>query len=107
MLFRSMSFSIVLNSSNYFTNTNNQVVVYSYDFTNMEQGRYEVQFSYRGKQNHLNGNDLALVYIDFGGFRKVFEAELVFFALRATPNVEELISAGVKVPAPHKSLVAP
>lgn len=69
-----MSFSIVLNSNNFFENLNNQQITYSYDFTNMEEGKYEVTFSYRGQQNHLNGNDLALVYVDFGAYRRVFEA---------------------------------
>lgn len=69
-----MSFSIVLKSTNYWENTNNQTVVYSYDFTNMEEGKYEVAFSYRGKQNHIDSTDLALINVDFGGFRRVFNA---------------------------------
>lgn len=69
-----MSFSIVLNSTVHFENTNNQTVVYSFDYTNMEEGKYEVAFSYRGKQNHLNGGDLCLVNIDFGSFDRVFRA---------------------------------
>lgn len=61
-----MSFSIVLNSTNNYSNTNNHEVIYSYDFTNMEEGKYEVAFSYRGKQNHLDSTDLCLVNADFG-----------------------------------------
>lgn len=69
-----MSFSIVLNSTNNYSNTNNHEVEYSYDFTNMEEGKYEVAFSYRGKQNHLDSTDLCLVNADFGAFRRVFNA---------------------------------
>jgi hypothetical protein len=69
-----MSFSIVLNSAIYLENSNNQIVEYAYDFTNMEEGKYEVTFTYRGQQNHLDSTDLCLVYVDFGTSRNVFRA---------------------------------
>jgi hypothetical protein len=73
-----MSFSIVFNSLYPYEEViagNNADLIYQYDFTNMEQGIYEVSFSYRGKQNVLNSTDLCLVYVDFGAFRSVFEAK--------------------------------
>lgn len=72
-----MSFSVVLNSRSPYEEVvsgNNNDLIYQYDFTNMEQGIYEVSFSYRGEQNHLDSTDLALVYVDFGAYRSVFQA---------------------------------
>lgn len=69
-----MSFNIVMNSAIALENTNNQYAVFAYDFTNMEDGQYEVSFTYRGQQNHLDSTDLALVQIDMGATRNVFRA---------------------------------
>lgn len=72
-----MSFSIVLNSLYPYEEINagnNAELIYQYDFTNMEEGKYEVSFSYRGEQNHLDSTDLALVYVNFGAYRNVFQA---------------------------------
>lgn len=71
-----MSFSVVLNSLYNYEEVGTGVadIIYQYDFTNMEQGTYEVSFSYRGEQNHLDSTDLCLVYVDFGAFRDVYEA---------------------------------
>ena len=69
-----MSFSIFMNSAISLENTNNQNVTYTYDFSNMEEGKYEVSFTYRGQQNHLDSTDLALVYINFGTAPNVFRA---------------------------------
>lgn len=72
-----MSFSIVLNSLTPFEEViagNNAVLNYQYDFTNMEDGKYEVSFSYRGTLNHLDSTDLCLVYVNFGAYRSVFQA---------------------------------
>lgn len=73
-----MSFSIVLNSFYPYEEVvagNNADLIYQYDFTNMEQGIYEVSFSYRGEQNHLDSTDLCLVNVDFGAYRSVFQAK--------------------------------
>jgi hypothetical protein len=67
-----MSFSIVLNSAIYLSATNTQTVEYAFDFTTMEEGEYEVSFTYRGLQNHLDSTDLCLVYADFGTSRNIF-----------------------------------
>jgi hypothetical protein len=63
-----------MNSAISLENDNNQYAVFAFDFTNMEDGEYEVSFTYRGQQNHLDSTDLALVQIDMGAVRNVFSA---------------------------------
>jgi len=71
-----MSFSIVLNPSNYYSKEGlyAQNVTYAYDFTNMPEGKYELTFSFRGLMNHLSGDDLALVYVNFGTSGNIYQA---------------------------------
>ena len=61
-----MSFTVSMISTSSYSNSANNDVEYAYDFTNMEEGQYEVSFTYRGGQNHLDSTDLALVYVDWG-----------------------------------------
>ena len=61
-----MSFSLLLNSHSYYSQANaNGDTTYAVNFTNYPEGKYNLTFSYYGEQNHLNGTDLANVYVSF------------------------------------------
>lgn len=61
-----MSFSLLLNSSSYFSQANAcGDTTYAVNFTNYPEGKYNLTFSYWGLQNHLDGTDGANLYVSF------------------------------------------
>lgn len=75
-----MSFSLLLNSNSFYSQANaNGDTTYAVNFTNYPEGRYYLTFSYYGGQNHLDGTDLASLYIGF-------QNNPTMFALSGTTN---------------------
>lgn len=61
-----MSFSLLLNSTNFYSQANaNGDTTYSVNFTNFQEGRYYLTFSYWGAQNHIDGTDCPNLYVSF------------------------------------------
>jgi len=62
-----MDYKVVLNSRNSFSGTNTNNLAYQFDFSNFQDGAYEVYFTYIGEQNDLDATTLGLVFCNLGG----------------------------------------
>ena len=62
-----MDYKVVLNSRNSFSGTNTNNLAYQFDFSNFQDGEYEVSFTYIGEQNDLDATTLGLVFVNLGG----------------------------------------
>jgi len=98
--------AVVFNSLVNATGTNNNDLTYQFDWSILEEGAYEVSFTYHGLNNQKTGAKLPLVYIDLGTNPQVYATSATNYANQTlflgTLFSSEVVSGDAQYLASHE-----
>lgn len=98
--------AVVFNSLVNATGTNNNDLTYQFDWSILEEGAYEVSFTYHGLNNKKTGDKLPLVYIDLGTNPNVYATSATNYANQTlflgTLFSSEVVSGDAQYLASHE-----